>query len=397
MDKLTHTQEPLGSPTSSKLAPLPCCMNRFNTTSRRYSKGVKADCQAARRNERVTIRDVARLAGVSLGTASNVLNNPSIVAAPTRRRVLDVIAKTGFVRSRAALELRVGKSLTVGVVLLDLANPFFAEIVKGAEGVLREKGYVLMACSSDESVEQEARYLQALEEHRVDGLLISPVERNLSGLKALAERGVPTVLVDRDGQKAGLCSVTVDDVRGGELAAAHLLALGHERVAFVNGPTTIRQCADRRQGARRAFKRVGLRPEDRLLEIRMPALSVEQGEKAAGLLLGREPRPTAVMCANDLLALGVLKGLAGAGIAVPEEIALVGYDDVEFASMLSPPLTSVRQPKCEIGASAAMLLLEETDGAGHEHRAVRFEPELVVRASSGAPGATGDVGGPNRR
>jgi LacI family transcriptional regulator len=346
---------------------------------------VQADCQGARRNGRVTIRDVARLAGVSLGTASNVLNNPQVVTAPTRRRVLDAIAKTGFVRSTAAHQLRVGRSLTVGVVLLDLANPFFAEMVRGAEGVLRDNGYVLMVCSSDESVDQERRYLRALEEHRVDGLLITPVERDLSHLARFPERGVPTVLLDRDAGETGLCSVTVDDVRGGELAAGHLLALGHEQVAFVNGPRSIRQCADRRQGARRAFRRVGQRPEDGLWELTVPALSVDEGEAAAALLVARKPRPTAVMCANDLLALGVLKGLAGAGIAVPGEMALVGYDDVAFASMLAPPLSSVRQPKYELGASAATLLLEETAGLGHEHRAVRFEPEMVARASSGGP------------
>jgi LacI family transcriptional regulator len=347
---------------------------------------VRDHCQAAPRSGRVTIRDVARLAGVSLGTASNVLNNPDIVAVPTRQRVLDAIAKTGFVRSTAAHQLRAGKSLTVGVVVLDLANPFFAEMARGAEEVLMKRGYVLMVCSSDESTEQERRYLSALEEHRVDGLLITPAERDLSGLRALTGRGIPTVLLDRDGEGVGLCSVTVDDVRGGELAAAHLLALGHKQVAFVNGPTTIRQCADRRRGARRAYKKLGLRAGDGLWEIGVPALSVEQGERAASLLLARKPRPTAVMCANDLLALGVLKGLAGAGVGVPQEIALVGYDDVAWASMLSPPLTSVRQPKYELGAAAATLLLEEAEGAGHEHRAVRFEPELVVRASSREPG-----------
>jgi len=353
---------------------------------------MQSACQGSG-NGRVTIRDVARLAGVSLGTASNVLNNPSIVATETRRRVLDAIAKTGFVRSTAAHQLRVGKSRTIGVVLLDLANPFFAEMVKGAEAVLRENGYVLVVCSSDESKEQEKRYLRALEEHRVDGLLITPVERDLASIGALAARGVPTVLLDREGAKTGLCSVTVDDVRGGELAASHLLGLGHAHIAFVNGPTSIRQCADRRQGVRRAFKRKGLSPDEGLRELVAPALSVEQGERAAGLLLAQRPLPTAVMCANDLLALGVLKGLTKAGVAVPDEVALVGYDDVAFASMLSPPLTSVRQPKYELGVSAATLLLEETEGADHEHRSVRFEPELVVRASSGGGSQQGGAAG----
>jgi LacI family transcriptional regulator len=344
---------------------------------------VAADCQGAPRRPgaRVTIRDVARLAGVSLGTASNVLNNPGVVAAHTRQRVLEAISSTGFVRSTAARQLRAGYSRTVGVVLLDIANPFFAEIVRGAEAVLSERGYVLMVCSSDESPERERRYMRALEEHRVDGVLIAPVGRDLSRVAALASRGVPTVLLDRHPGNLAMCSVTVDDIRGGELAASHLLGLGHETIAFVSGPLSIRQCADRRAGARLAFRRAGRKPAS-LTEVPMEALTVEHGEKAVTKLLAASPRPTAVFCANDLLALGVLKGLAAAGVDVPGEMAVVGYDDVTFASMLSPSLTSVRQPKYELGTSAAELLLEEADDAGHRHRSVRFEPELVVRGSS---------------
>jgi LacI family transcriptional regulator len=332
---------------------------------------------------RVTIREVARLAQVSLGTVSNTLNNPDVVAPRTRARVLEAIEQTGFVRSTAAHQLRVGKSRTVGVVLLDIANPFFGEMVRGAERVLRDKGYVLMVCSSDESTERELRYLRVLEEHRVDGLLIAPVERDLKTVAALAGRGIPTVLLDRDAGSLDLCSVTVDDVRGGELAASHLVDLGHEVIAFVNGPLTIRQCADRLDGARRALRRAPRQSSPVLVEIFVSALTVDHGEAAVGPLLAATPRPTAVMCANDLLALGVLRGLADAGVRVPGEVALVGYDDVAFASMLSPALTSVRQPKYELGVSAAELLLEETDERSvHRHRSVRFEPELVVRASS---------------
>jgi LacI family transcriptional regulator len=375
---------------------------------------------ASRPKRRVTIRDVAQLAQVSLGTVSNVLNNPSSVATGTRNRVLDAINSTGFVRSTAAHQLRVGKSRTVGVVLLDISNPFFAEMVRGAEHVLRERDYVLIVCSSDESAEREQRYFRVLEEHRVDGLLISPVERDLEGTAGLVAHGIPTVLLDRDGSSRGLCSATVDDVRGAEMAADHLFELGHRAIAFVNGPATIRQCADRREGARRSARRARRRgPTTRseagtlsvagslseagtlsepatLREVAVGALSIEQGEAAVPALLRLEPKPTAVMCANDLLALGVLRGLAAAGIAVPDEMAVVGYDDVAFASMLSPSLTSVRQPKYELGVVAAELLLEEVAGLSHEHRAIRFEPELVVRASS-APGRQDRPNGAGRR
>ena len=347
------------------------------------SQRVRADWSVrASAQQRVTIRDVANLAQVSLGTVSNVLNNPSVVAPTTRERVLEAISSIGFVRSTAAHQLRVGKSRTVGVVLLDIANPFFTEMLRGAEHVLRERDYVLIVCSTDESAEREQRCFRVLEEHRVDGLLISPVEQDLEGAARLVAHGIPAVLLDRDGSERGLCSATVDDIRGAELAADHLFELGHRVIAFVNGPTTIRQCFDRREGARRSVRRVRRRDRASLREIVVGALTIDQGEGAVGALLDLEPRPSAVMCANDLLALGVLRGLGAAGVVVPDEMAVVGYDDVAFASMLSPSLTSVRQPKYELGAVAAELLLEEVAGLAHEHRAVRFEPELVVRASS---------------
>ena len=335
---------------------------------------------------RATIRDVALRAEVSLGTVSNVLNRPELVAPETRQRVLDAISDTGFVRSSAAHQLRAGKSRSIGVVILDVANPFFTELVRGIEHTMVEHGYALVLCSTDESASREQRYLRMLEEHRVEGVLATPAERDLTPFVALAERGVPTVLLDRPAPAGRLCAVTVDDARGGELAAAHLFGLGHRRIAFVNGPATIRQCADRRRGARRAARRAGLDAGDAIWEVLVPSLTAEQGEAASARVLEREPRPTAVMCANDLLALGVLKGVVARGLRVPEDLALIGYDDVAFSSMLSPALTSVRQPKFELGATAAGLLLEELSGSPHEHRQVVFAPELEVRASTTGAG-----------
>lgn len=333
---------------------------------------------------RVTIREVADLARVSIGTVSNVLNNPSLVAPVTRERVRAAIAETGFVRSTAAHQLRGGKSRSIGVVILDVANPFFTEMVRGAEQALHDEGYILVLCSTDESAERERHYLRLLEEHRVEGVLVTPAERDLDALVALAGRGIPTVLLDREAGAHTLCSVTVDDVRGGELAAAHLFELGHARIAFVNGPSSIRQCVDRRRGARRAARQLGLVADDAVVEIAVPALTIDHGERCIEQLLALSPRVDAVMCANDLLALGVLRGLAERGVQVPGEMAVVGYDNVSFASMLSPALTSVRQPKFELGIAGAELLLEESRNLAHEHREVRFEPELVVRASSRA-------------
>jgi len=333
----------------------------------------------------VTIRDVAKVAKVSTGTVSNVLNRPDIVAEPTRQRVLDAVESTGFIRNTQAYQLRGGRSHTVGVVVLDVSNPFFTEMFRGAESRLHSEGYVLMLASTDDSIEREANFVRAMEEHRVEGVLITPAASDLVSLAGLKTRGVPTVLLDRKATADEFCSVTVDDVRGGELAARHLFESGHVNIAFVNGPTSIRQCRDRRQGVRKAARSLSKSQKADVSELSVNALTVRHGEEVVERILAMSPRPTAVMCANDLLALGVLRGLAARSVRVPDDLAVVGYDDLIFGSMLSPALSSVRQPALELGVAAAELLLDEVRNPEHRHREVRFEPELVVRASSSRP------------
>ncbi len=258
--------------------------------------------------------------------------------------------------------------------------------MRGAERVLRNNGYVLMVCSSDESTELERQYLRVLEEYRVDGLLITPAERDLDRLSVLASTWHTRRCCSTDTVRPTRCALQLSMTSGvASWRPSHLFGLGHETVAFVNGPSSIRQCADRRQGARKALtgspKRRGAAIVAR--DHRQRRSPSTMARRLWQRFLAADARPTAVMCANDLIALGVLRGLAETGIAVPDEIAVVGYDDVTFASMLSPGLTSVRQPKYELGETAAELFLEEAWGSAHEHRSVRFEPELIVRASSG--------------
>lgn len=355
------------------------CQTDFAMSAKRNGPAPKVEIKAW---VPVTIRDVAKVAGVSTGTVSNVLNRPDIVAAGTRQRVLDAVDTTGFIRNTQAYQLRGGRSHTVGVVVLDVSNPFFTEMFRGAESRLQSEGYVLMLASTDDSIERESSFVRAMEEHRVEGVLITPAGADLERLEGLKTRGVPTVLLDRKATADEFCSVTVDDVRGGELAARHLFESGHRDVVFVNGPTTIRQCRDRRQGVRKAVRSLAKTKTVQVNELSVGALTVRHGEDAVERILEISPRPTAVMCANDLLALGVLRGLAARGVSVPNDLAVVGYDDLIFGSMLSPALTSVRQPAFELGVAAAQLLLDEVRNPDHRHREVRFEPELVVRASS---------------
>jgi LacI family transcriptional regulator len=337
---------------------------------------------------RRSIRDVASLAGVSVGTVSNVLNNPDLVADTTQARVRRAIEDLGFVRNASARQLRAGRSRAVGAIVLDVANPFFTEVTRGIEDRLSEAGCVLMLCSSDDSREKESHYLTMLEEQRVLGVLITPAARDVAELERARRLGTAVVLLDRPSPSPELCSVAVDDVRGGELAGDHLLALGHRRIGFVNGPRAIRQCADRRRGLRKAVRAAGLNPDEVIVEVSTGAMNAHGGEAAvAGMLDGGRRRPTAICCVNDVTALGVLRALIQRGITVPDDMAVVGYDDVEFAEMLATPLTSVRQPKYRLGHAAADLLLAEAVDPEHRHQQLLFRPELVVRESSQAVGS----------
>ena len=334
------------------------------------------------------IKDVAARAGVSVGTVSNVLNRPDHVGAATRARVEAVIAELGFIRNESARQLRAGRSRTVAYVLLDAGNPFFTDVARGVEEAAREAGLALFLCNSDQDARREDDYLDLLVEQRVRGVLVTPVDPDGDRLAALPGRGVPVVLLDR-AQHGGFdgCSVSVNDVEGGDLAVSHLVELGHTRIAFVGGPLGIVQVRERLEGARRALAAAGL-PDDALVEIITDGLTVAEGRTAGERITGMpaRTRPTAAFCANDLLALGLLQQLTQLGVDVPDDVAIVGYDDIEFAAAAAVPLTSVRQPRHQLGRTAAELLLEEdaarNDGTPHDHRQVRFSPDLVVREST---------------
>ena len=340
----------------------------------------------------VGIKDVAREAGVSVGTVSNVINRPDTVAAETRERVQDAERRLGYVRSESARQLRVGASRIVALLVLDMGNPFFVDIARGAEREARAAGLGVMVCNSAGSPAEEAEYLSLFVEQRVRGVLVTPADPTGRDLALLRRHEIPYVVVDRlvggaddDTDEAAACSVSVDDVAGGFMAVAHLIAQGHRRIAYISGPGHLQQIRDRREGARRAVAEAGL-PPTTLREIPTEGQDVAAGADAVARLLGLPERPTAVFCANDLLAMGVLQTLFGMGMKVPEDVAIVGYDDIEFAAAAAVPLTSVRQPAVEMGRIAAELLVRESaadaDEADHDHQHIVLQPELAVRASS---------------
>jgi LacI family transcriptional regulator len=333
---------------------------------------------------RSSIRDVAVLARVSVGTASNVLNRPELVAPETRRRVEEAIVALGFVRNESARDLRVMSSRTLGLIVLDVSNPFFTDVARGVEEAATAAGLAVFLCNSDQSADRERRYLDLLEERRVQGILITPVNGVTDRLLALRARGTAVILLDRWSPTRNFCSVSVADVAGGHLAVTHLTEQGHTRIAFVGGPRSITQVHDRFEGARRAVLEAGL-PEGTLTLVETPQLNVACGRTAAAAIaaMAAPERPTAAFCANDLLALGVLQEMTRRRVTIPDSLAIVGYDDIDFAAASAVPLSSVRQPREQLGRAAAELLIEEALGdPGHAHRQMIFEPELIVRESS---------------
>lgn len=331
----------------------------------------------------VSIRDVAGRAGVSVGTVSNVLNRPELVTVATRDRVLAAITDLGFVRNESARHLRAGRSRILGLLVLDIANPFFTDVARGVEETASAAGLAVILCNSNDRPDREAAHLELLAEQRVQGVLLTPTTDWSPAIDALRARGTPVVLVDRRAPTPDQCSVGVDDVLGGRLAAEHLLERGHRRIVFIGGPSRLVQVQERQAGVLAAvIEATGSR--DALRVFSPATLTVAGGREAAAQIIGlpASRRPTAAICANDLLALGVLQEMVRHRVQVPNDFAIVGYDDIDFAAAAAVPLTSVRKPRYELGRRAAELLLAEASDPDHRHQQLVFEPTLVVREST---------------
>src|SRR5258708_15326252 len=285
---------------------------------------------------RTGIREVARRAGVSVGTVSNVLNRPDLVAASTRDRVRSAITDLGFVRNETARMLRQGPSARIGapralgMVVENVTNPYFTDVGRGAEAAMNAAGVDAIWCTSDSSAAKEQRCLDFLAEQRAAGVLLMPVDDDPAPLARLREQGMAAVLVDRD--IPGFCSVRVDHVLGGALAVSYLLGRGHQRIALVTGGPEPEPCRDRRLGAEQAMRRAA---SGELLIVSRPDLTIAEGGKAAQRLLRRTELPSAVFCANDLLAIGLVNELLRAGVKVPPQIAATRYDDIHLPA--TPP------------------------------------------------------------
>lgn len=333
----------------------------------------------------VGVRDVAKRAQVSLGTVSNVINTPDSVRPRTRARVEKAMSELGFVGSRAAGQLRSRKSGLVGVVLPDVGNPYWADVLRGVESVLERQDLTLVVGSTHQDPSRQSRLLRALTQQGVDGLLVAPIDK-LRSWEPFGDRRLGVVALESGAEPDVGSSISLDNVGGARQAITHLLELGHRSVVFINGPRSVPWCVERREGVLAGIQAAGLKASEVLIEVEVADLTSANGLTATDNLWGVY-QPTAVMCANDLVALGALLSLQRRGLRVPEDVSLIGYDDVEFVEALRPSLTTVRQPSFEVGVIAGQMLLSGAARDGGERELLT--PSLIVRQSTGpAPRAS---------
>ena len=331
---------------------------------------------------RPTIREVARHAGVSISTVSHTLSGHRPVGSETAARVFEAIEELGYRPNRIAASLVMGKTRTLGLVVPDIANPFFAALVRAVEYAAINHGYTTVACSSERNAFLEDQYLDLLIDQQVDGVVyVGDPRRVRHRLERLDERGTAVVLLDRiDNEVAGRwVSVSADSAAGGALVAAHLLDLGHRRFGIVAGPRELVTSEDRLTGFR---LRVG--NDESVSVVNARDFMLEEGIEAVELLLSRSSEITALFCENDLIALGAIRVAHQRGIRVPDDLSIVGYDDIFVSCLVTPSLTTIRQPVEELGVAAVNAAVGLTERTEPAPASVLLEVELVRRESSGA-------------
>jgi len=330
-----------------------------------------------------TIKDVALRAGVSVTTVSHVVNDTRHVSAKGRERVEEAIRELGYVPNAMARSLKSNTTSTLGMLIPNSSNPYFAEIVRIVEDRCFGAGYTLVLCNTDDEPRRQSVYLQVLAERRIDGLIVvstgagddDSLVTQLHGLR------IPTVLVDREIADPACDLVETAHMQGGLLAVRHLLSLGHKRIACIGGPVGVMPSEQRIEGWRMALAEAGATPNADALLWR-GGFTSQGGYEAMHAILRTEEAPSAVFVCNDLMAIGALRAAHESGVHVPDELSIVGFDDIELSAYTSPPLTTVAQPKERIGALAVDMLLERVGGKRRDARKVVLQPELRVRAST---------------
>jgi LacI family transcriptional regulator len=353
-----------------------------------FEKSFSASQIESDMNKKITIRDVAQRTGVSIATVSRVLSNRRSVRVELAGKVLEAARELEYLPSAPARNLRRGRSHTVGLILSDVSNPFFGNIVRGSEEVLNGAGYGAAIFNTDNTVEKERLAIQRVMEMHVDGVIVSSASREGQHFERLRRAGIHLVFVNREPDNAADDSVVSDNEGGAAQGVTFLIKQGHSRIGIVCGPQRYSTARRRQMGYHKALVDAGL-PLVTELIVEAQNTSFDSGLQCIRKLLARPSRPTAIFVTNNTLTLGVVRGLRDAGLRIPEEMAVVGFDDPEWAALFG--LSTVMQPTHEMGASAARLLIKRMEDAHMAPQRIVLETHLVVRAST-SPRQEGDEG-----
>lgn len=337
--------------------------------------------------KRPTIADVAARAGVSHMTVSRVINGATAVSENTRQRVMAAIDELGYRPSGIARSLATQRTRTLGVVVPDVSNPFFADIVLGVEHVAYAQNYNVFLCNTEEDPQRELSVLRSLEEKQVEGLIVCSSRLTDAELRQALQRHPATVLINRQLPAAEISAVMVDYERGARQLVELVLAAGRRRLAFLAGPVASQSRLWRESGYHKALAAAGMNPHEAWVQPCAP--SVAGGQTAAQALLAAHPEIDTLLCYNDLVAVGALQAAAGLGRRVPDDVAVTGFDDITLAALVTPPLTTCRVPRYELGVQAMKLLWQHINGDTASPRTVIIPPEQVIRAS--APSSPGNT------
>lgn len=333
--------------------------------------------------KRATLKEVAQLAGVSTATVSNVINGKKYVSSEVKKQVFSVMQALNYQPNTIAKSLRKQESRIVGLLISDVANPFFASVARGIEKELASNDYNVLLCNTDSSVEKERDYLEGLIGKRIDGLIVSSAGNTGDYFRSLEETGVPIVFLNRCPQFMNCDVILTNNMRGAYYATEHLIRHGYERIAIITGPTSLSTGKDRLTGYRRAFEDYGITEQEAL--VKQGRFDIDSGYEKMKELMEQENKPDAVFISNNSMTLGGYKYLREKGIRIPDQLAVIVFDDPEWADLVDPPVTSVRQPSYELGVQAAKLMMASIKDRKTKHDIMYMDPALIVRQSCGCP------------
>ncbi len=326
-----------------------------------------------------TIRDVAELAGVHPSTVSRVINDDSRISEKTKNKVLLIIKKLGYTPNAIARGLKTKRTYTLGMLIPDITNPFFAEIARGVEDAANKNNFNVILCNTDDKLKKERIYLEILKGKRVDGLILGTAHIRDKSILELEKKKFPYILVSRNIEGLDKNCIIVDDVVGGIMVTEYLIKLGHRRIAHITGPLKTRSALNRLKGYKLTLKKYEIEYRDEL--VGEGDFRIKGGYQVMKRLLKIAEPPTAIFAANDLLALGAIQAIQKKKYHIPEDFCIIGFDDIRLASFVYPPLTTIRQPMLEMGALAVKMLLKIIEEGEFNQKKEVLEPKLIIRES----------------